>query len=192
MAFFAGASITIAVFVGDRKEGFWNRSLLAGVRTSEMLSAQVVIHSTIMFFHVAEIFLISLFVMDLKDHGKVALLFSMSWLYSLSGLLVGLLISVLCSDVILANATMFAFSNIVGPLSGIFWPIEGFHPILRSISCFLPFTLSTISVTDIMYKGFTILDVTIYRSFGILLAWVVVPMVITLRLLSKNKYVRNS
>lgn len=192
MAFFTGAGLTIIVFITDRREGFWNRSLVAGVKTSELLLAQAIAHSTFMTFYVAEMYITATLLMDLENQGSMALLILIGLMHACSGLVVGLLLSIYCPNMMVANAAMFGISNIIGPISGIFWPFEGFHVSLRYISIFSPFTLPTISLREVMTKGFNIFQPSVYQGLLVLLMWIILPTIFCFKALNTHKFSRNS
>lgn len=118
MMFFSACGLSMVAFISDRKEGFWNRSLLAGVKTSEMIFAQSLVHFSVMFIMNIETIATALVLIDMENHGSVALLFTLSMLYGFSGLFFGMFISITTANLSLANAIVLGVSNIMGPISG--------------------------------------------------------------------------
>ncbi|KAL4708560.1 hypothetical protein ACJJTC_014168 [Scirpophaga incertulas] len=61
-------------------------------------------------------------------------------------------------------------------LCGILWPLEGMSTGLRYIALTLPFTLPSQSLRDIMEKGYTIADPSVYHGFLVTVAWTAVTL----------------
>lgn len=72
------------------------------------------------------------------------------------------------------------------------WPVEGFHTILKYISYALPFTLPAISVNDIIVKGSGLLEPSVLKGLGVLVAWMAVSIFLGLKTLQIKKYSRNT
>jgi len=50
--FFCAANLTVTAFINDRKDGFWNRTLLANVSLNEILISHTIFNSIAMFAQV--------------------------------------------------------------------------------------------------------------------------------------------
>jgi ABC-type polysaccharide/polyol phosphate export permease len=73
-----------------------------------------------------------------------------------------------------------------------FWPLEGMPAILRYISYCMPFTLPSISVRNIMAKGYSFCDQTVLVGFGVVSLWTVAGVFLGLKALQVCKYSRNT
>lgn len=118
MAFFGAAGVAVASFVNDRKEGFWNRSLMAGVTASEMIVAQISIHSVMVLIQVLEMVLTAGYLLHFTIKGSLSLVLTILALYSWTGLFLGLFVSILSSSLMVGNAILFGFSSPMVFLSG--------------------------------------------------------------------------
>jgi ABC-type multidrug transport system permease subunit len=73
-----------------------------------------------------------------------------------------------------------------------FWPLEGMPQIIRYFSYISPFTYPSISVRNIMTKGFGITHPTVYLGFLVVIAWTGVLLWAGLQSLRIKKYSRNT
>lgn len=71
--------------------------------------------------------------------------------------------------------------------TGIIWPIEGMHVVLRTISYTLPLTLSTESLRSIMARGWEFYKPTVYIGFASTLIWIVVFLSFSIFLIKFKK-----
>lgn len=70
MIFFLATLITSTIFINDRLEGIWDRTLVAGIKPSEMLLAHIICQSTIMLIQCIEIVLLAGVVFETVNRGN--------------------------------------------------------------------------------------------------------------------------
>lgn len=103
MMFYIAAGLTVAIFIADRKEGFWNRTLLAGVTLKEMMLVHVLTHSVVLVLQLVETIFLIFVVFGAENKGShVAVIFLLMML-AYSGMFFGILLSVECNDLREAN-----------------------------------------------------------------------------------------
>lgn len=103
MMFYIAAGLTVAIFIADRKEGFWNRTLLAGVTLKEMMLVHVLTHSVVLIIQLVETIVLIFFVFGAENKGSnIAVIFLLMML-AYSGMFFGILLSVECNDLREAN-----------------------------------------------------------------------------------------
>lgn len=73
-----------------------------------------------------------------------------------------------------------------------FWPLEGMPAILRYVSYLMPFTLPSISVRNVMAKGYSFLEPSVLTGFGVVTIWTVLGVFLGLKTLQTKKYSRNT
>lgn len=115
MVFYAAAGLSVAVFIVDRKEGFWNRSILAGVRAGEMIFAQVFIHSLIVFIQVVELIVTAEILYGFTISGCMTILLTVQ---ALTGLFFGIFVSIFSPNVTVGNGVILGLSSPILFLSG--------------------------------------------------------------------------
>lgn len=59
-------------------------------------------------------------------------------------------------------------------LCGLLWPLEGMPYILRKFALVLPFTIPTISVRNIMSKGWSITHYQVYIGYIVISVWIII------------------
>lgn len=116
--FYIAAGLTVAVFIHDRKEGFWNRTLLAGVTTSEMMLAHIMIHSMILLIQLIEVVVLVSLVFEAQNNGSFLIVILILALLGAAGMFFGLLLSCVCEDFMQANLVMTGMSQPMIVLAG--------------------------------------------------------------------------
>lgn len=126
MVFYIAAGLTVAIFIFDRKQGFWNRTLLAGVNTSEMMLAHIMIQSIILMIQLVEVLILVGLVFEAENHGSFLIVILIFALLGWAGMFFGLMLSCVCEDFMQANLVMTGISQPMIVLAGKFY----FKPIL--------------------------------------------------------------
>ncbi|XP_037949298.1 ABC transporter G family member 23 [Teleopsis dalmanni] len=174
MVFFLATLMTAAVFISERMDGVWDRTLVAGVSATEMLWAHLLTQIIIMAFQSFEVIMYIGIVFDTYNKGDSTTLVFLLTLTAFCGMLFGLLISVYCKSHTEANfvATGAFYPMII--LCGLLWPLEGMPKSLQEIVMFFPFTIPSISARNIIEKGWSITHGQVYNGFIVMTAWIVI------------------
>lgn len=113
MMFYIASGLTVAIFIADRKEGFWNRTLLAGVTLKELMLVHVLTHSVILIVQLLETILLVAFVFGAENKGSNLAVIFLLMMLAYSGMFFGILLSVECNDLREAN---FVLTGIATPM----------------------------------------------------------------------------
>lgn len=113
MMFYIASGLTVAIFIADRKEGFWNRTLLAGVTLNELMFVHILTHSTVLILQLLETVFLIAFVFGAENQGSNTAVFFMLMMLAYSGMFFGMLLSVECNDLREAN---FVLTGIATPM----------------------------------------------------------------------------
>lgn len=62
----------------------------------------------------------------------------------------------------------------VGIFAGLMWPTEGIHYMLRSISVYMPLTMSTESLRSLTAKGLGLEHPSVYLGFVSIFSWILI------------------
>ncbi|XP_055325391.1 ABC transporter G family member 23 [Sitodiplosis mosellana] len=172
MVFFLATLVTAAVFITDRMEGVWERTLVAGISTTELLLAHIVTQSVIVFLQCTEVIFFIGVVFGTENNGDNLTVILLLSLTGFAGMLFGMLISIFCESHTMANfvSTGAFYPMIV--LCGLLWPLEGMPQLLRDFALLLPFTIPTISVRNILSKGMPITNPNVYSGFIVIFLWI--------------------
>jgi ABC-type multidrug transport system permease subunit len=192
MTFFVACALSVAGILAERKEGFWNRTLLAGVSTLELMSSHTIISVTILLIQLVEIMTLLTLVFNTHNQGSFFAILLMMGLLGCGGLFFGILVSCVCSTFMQANLLVTGISQPMTVLSGMFWPVEGMPVFLRVLSFATPTTYAGISLRNIIEKGYTISHPSVYNGYLILISWMIVCIIIGLFTLEKRKFSRNT
>lgn len=77
-------------------------------------------------------------------------------------------------------------------LEGLFWPFEAMNPIIKPIAPFISFAWQTRSSLAVLFKNSSIFTQEVYKGILIYSIWAAISMIITVKILHKRKFSRNS
>lgn len=192
MMFYIAAGLTVAIFIADRTEGFWNRTLLAGVTLKEMMLVHVLTHSVILILQLLETIFLIAFVFGAENKGSNLGVLFLLMMLAYSGMFFGMLLSVECSDLREANFVLTGIATPMVVLAGMFWPLQGMPQFLQYLSYCMPFTLPSIAVRNIMMKGYSFFDPSVLKAAAIVTSWAFFAIFLGLQGLKRKKYSRNT
>ncbi|KAH8265045.1 hypothetical protein KR038_004913 [Drosophila bunnanda] len=180
MVFFLATLMTAAVFISERMDGIWDRTLLAGVSATEMLWAHLLTQLIIMALQSFEVIMYIGLVFDTYNNGDTVTLIGLLTLTAFCGMLFGLFISVFCKSHTEANfvATGAFYPMII--LCGLLWPLESMPQLLQDLVMVLPFTIPSISARNVIEKGWGITNAKVYNGFLVMTAWTIIFFVLCL------------
>ncbi|XP_043601858.1 ABC transporter G family member 20-like isoform X3 [Bombus pyrosoma] len=172
MLFILATSISSSAIITDRHSGIWDRILVQGVTTAEILITHLITQAIIIVFQVACALYISFEHYDMYCEGSKIGVIVMSMLEGICGMIYGLLISVSCTSHSLAN---YASTGTFYPLlllCGLLWPIEGMPKFLQWFSLTMPITVPGNSLREIMQKGTDLDEPEVYSGFLVIAMWI--------------------
>ncbi|XP_011055070.1 PREDICTED: ABC transporter G family member 20-like isoform X2 [Acromyrmex echinatior] len=173
-------TVSTSLIIADRLEGIWNRSIVQGVKTDEILVSHILIQSIIIIIHTAMIMLLYFSIWELECKGSIFDIIILTFLMGFCGLMYGFVISIMWKDYIMANFTSIGSFVVLIFCSGCIWPIEGMPKELRWISYILPTTLPSISMRGIIYKGYSVFEQQVYIGFIIVVGWILFYFIVTI------------
>ncbi|KYN03410.1 ABC transporter G family member 23 [Cyphomyrmex costatus] len=171
LIFCLASSVSTSVIITDRLEGVWNRSIVQGVRTNEILLSHIIIQSIIIVVHTTMIMLLYFSIWGLESKGSIFDVIILTFLMGFCGLMYGFVISIMWTNYTMAHYSSTGSFLALILLSGCIWPIEGTPKVLRWISYMLPTTLPSISMRGIIYKGYSVSEEQVYIGFIIVIGW---------------------
>lgn len=89
MVFFLATLVTAAVFITDRMDGVWERTLVAGITTTELLLAHIMTHSILVFLQAAEVIFFIGVVFGTENNGDNLTVICLLALTGFGGMLFG-------------------------------------------------------------------------------------------------------
>jgi len=119
LIFFGAANLTVTAFINDRKEGFWNRTLLANVSMYEMLICHSIVNSILSLAQIASVVvLLKLYFADFVILGSELTVLILFVLVGWAGLYCGLMMSCFLETFVEAIRMLIGFYIVFSYLSG--------------------------------------------------------------------------
>lgn len=171
IAFLAAVALTAIALVQERKEGSLERSLVAGVSSTEFIMSHV--FTQLLVLHV-QIFLLLIFtflVFEIPSRGPFFWVILLTLLQSSCGMAFGLMISAMTKEE--TSATMLALGSFYPNLllSGTVWPTQAMPDAMRYFAYCLPQTLPIESLRYILSRGWDITYPEVATGFAVTIAW---------------------
>ncbi|BES98388.1 ATP-Hypothetical protein cassette sub-family A ABC1 member [Nesidiocoris tenuis] len=170
--FYLPLMFTVGVLLYEKTAGILERCMAAGVTSLEIVSAHSVIQFVVLCLQGLLMMLVMYIIFDSPFVGNFFWTSNLLIMQGLSGMCFGFLISVV-SDTM--NAASFMGIGSFFPLcsmSGMLWPQEGMHSILKSISWALPTSLPTEAMRALTARGHSIDHPSVYKGFLSSFFWV--------------------
>lgn len=184
--------MTIVPFINERKEGFWNRTMLAGVSFKEMLFAQTIVYSAVVLLLYIEIIAYAGYVFKTTNYQSYLTLFVLLASLGLSGMFMGIGLSTICPNITAANMLMIAISLSLCAVSGVIIPVENMCLSMKKFARCLPIIYVAEAIRDIMVKEFSFMDKSVQIGFALTLVWMVIGVTFGTWILKIRKFSRNT
>ncbi len=144
---------TAIAIVREREQGTIEQLIVTPIRPLELILGKVAPYVVIAFLDLLEILAIGVFWFGVPIHGSVPLLLGLSFLFLLTSLGFGLLISTISKTQ--QEAMMLTFFVMLPSifLSGYFFPVDAMPLFLQYVSKVIPLTYILVIVRAIILKG---------------------------------------
>ncbi|XP_043992361.1 ABC transporter G family member 23 isoform X3 [Gambusia affinis] len=171
ISFYLAVGLTALSFVLERKEGLLDRCWVAGVSSMEMMLAHLFSQLFVISVQIILMLLFILLVFKMPNEGSLFLVICLIVLQGITGISFGLVISAAIDDEQSANQAALGifYPNLI--LSGIIWPVECIPYPLCYLSLALPQTYASESLRCIMYRGWGMSEMMVWRGFAVTLGW---------------------
>jgi len=117
----SGTLFSISAIAQSRTEGIWNRTLLSGVKTSEILLAHIITFIISDVIQVIVFKIASVILYDFDILGSQWTLGCLCLLMCIVGSCIGLLISIFTNNVLFVNSAGMMVFFACGSQCGIYW-----------------------------------------------------------------------
>ncbi|KAL3971780.1 neuropilin 2 [Sarotherodon galilaeus] len=171
ITFYLAMGLTTLSFVLERKEGLLDRCWVAGVSSLETILAHLFSQLFVISVQIILLLLMILLVFKIPNEGSLVLIIILIVLQGVTGISFGLVISSAIDDEHSANQAALGmfYPNLI--LSGIMWPVECIPYPLRYLSLVLPQSYATEALRCIMYRGWSMSHMMVWRGFLVTLGW---------------------
>ena len=174
------ALMTSVGIVKEKEMGTMEILLVSPMKPIYIILAKAAPYLLLSIVNIATILCLSYFLLEVPIAGSLTLLFSISILYALVSLCLGLLISTIADTqqaAMLISAMVLMLPVIL--LSGMVFPIENMPDILQWLSNIVPAKWYIIAVKDVMIKGLG--AGAIVKEIGVLLLMVVLLVILSVK-----------
>uniref|UniRef100_A0AAY4DJV5 ABC transporter domain-containing protein n=1 Tax=Denticeps clupeoides TaxID=299321 RepID=A0AAY4DJV5_9TELE len=171
ITFYLAVGLTALSFVLERKEGLLDRCWVAGVSSLETMLAHLFSQLLVISVQILLLLIFTLLIFKIPNEGSLALVVSLIVLQGVTGISFGLVISSAIDDEQSANQAALGifYPNLI--LSGVIWPVECIPYPLRYLSVALPQTYASEALRCIMYRGWGLSRMMVWRGFAVTLGW---------------------
>ncbi|KAM3605954.1 uncharacterized protein V6R79_007994 [Siganus canaliculatus] len=171
ITFYLAVGLTALSFVLERKEGLLDRCWVAGVSSLETMLAHLFSQLFVISVQIILLLIFILLVFKTPNEGSLVLVILLIVLQGVTGISFGLVISAGIDDEQSANQAALGifYPNLI--LSGIIWPVECIPYPLRYLSLALPQTYASEALRCIMYRGWDLSRMMVWRGFAVTLGW---------------------
>uniref|UniRef100_A0A667X775 ATP-binding cassette, sub-family H, member 1 n=1 Tax=Myripristis murdjan TaxID=586833 RepID=A0A667X775_9TELE len=171
ITFYLAVGLTALSFVLERKEGLLDRCWVAGVSSLETMLAHLFSQLFVISVQIILLLLFILLVFKIPNEGSIVLVVALIVLQGVTGISFGLVISAAIDDEQNANQAALGifYPNLI--ISGIIWPVECIPYPLRYLSLVLPQTYASEALRCIMYRGWGLTHMMVWRGFAVTLGW---------------------
>jgi len=148
------------VIVRYRKFGVLKRLRATPVTAMEFLSAQILSRLWLLVLVNTVIFIAMDYFVDFRMHGSYFSLFLVFTLGCINMICCGLVVAARISSEEVANGVLNLFSWPMMFLSGVWFSLEGAHPLMQKFALLLPLTHITDAAREIMIDGASIVQIS--------------------------------
>ncbi|CAG2109369.1 unnamed protein product [Medioppia subpectinata] len=173
IAFLAAVALTALAFVMERKEGLLERSLVAGVSSTEFMLSHVLTQLLVLSVQVALLLIFTFLVFEIPFRGQFIWVIVLTLLQGSCGMAFGLMISAICEEE--NSATMLALGSFYPNLllSGTVWPTQSMPTFIRYFSYILPQTIPIEAMRYILSRGWDLSYGIVALGFGVTIIWII-------------------
>lgn len=189
---FLTSCLTVTPILVERKEGLWNRTLLAGVTFNEMLLAQLITYTFFVVVLSVEFVAFAEVVYETGSTRSSVNLFMLLMCLGWCGMFFGIFLSTICPNILSANTAMFSFAITMCAMCGIFYPIDKMRKVFQIFSKILPFTFPANAIRNIMMKKYDFNHESVMMGFLVSFAWMVIIVGVSVFTLNRRKFSRNT
>ena len=162
LMFFMGLSTTL--ILRDKEQNVYSRIMTTPVSPMQYTLANLASFAILGLLQLIVLFAVMIYYLNVKFGPYVWLVFAICYLFSISSMSIGILLSSMSRNMAQVNALTSLLNVPMLMLSGCFIPLEYMPPVIRAIAKFMPTNWFMVAVNDVMY-GKDILDILPYILF---------------------------
>ena len=156
LMFFMGLSTTL--ILRDKEQNVYSRIMTTPVSPMQYTLANLFSFAILGLLQLIILFTVMIYYLNVKFGPNVWLVFTICYLFSISSMSIGILLSSTSKNMAQVNALTSLLNVPMLMLGGCFIPLEYMPPVIRAIAKFMPTNWFMVAVNDAMY-GKDILDI---------------------------------
>ncbi|VVC34716.1 Hypothetical protein CINCED_3A002860 [Cinara cedri] len=173
-AFYLPAIYTGATIISEKEGGVIERVVLSGMNFIEIAFAQVLVQMIFIIIQTTLVMIVMFLVFDNPFVGDIFPSFTLLTLIGSGGMCFGFFTAIVCRTQTEASFLGIGTNFLLKFLCGLMWPTEGIHYLLRSVSVYMPLTMSTESLRSLTAKGLGLEHPSVYLGFVSIFSWILV------------------
>ncbi|KAG5668619.1 hypothetical protein PVAND_016554 [Polypedilum vanderplanki] len=163
-------------FTQSRREGVWNRTILSGVKITEIIIANLIECLIIAAAYSVQIIFSLKVLIEIEIIGNLGLTLFIIFINIIVGFLFGFIIAIFYSKFEIAVGMASLITFIIIPTSGILWPLEGASPIIKPFCYALPLSMVGESLRNVILKGLEIQHPLVYKGILSSGLWIILSL----------------
>lgn len=189
--FYLPMMFTVGAILMEKREGLLERNLISGLTLPEQMIGHAVVAFGILALQTLFMMVVLFVIFDNVIEGSIVLALTLLFLVGFSGMCYGYLVSVLCDTDQAATYMGLGSFFPLAMLSGMIWPYQGMHYLLRAIGWFLPLTLTTEAFRSISTRAWSISHPVVYAGFISVIGWIFFFCISTVVIIKIKKGIRS-
>jgi len=170
--FYLPMMFTVGAILMEKRAGLLERSLVCGMTLPETMIGHAVVQFVVLAIQTLFMMVVLFVFFDNPLHGNLALALILLFLVGISGMCYGYMVASLCDSDTAATYMGLGSFFPLAMLSGMVWPYEGMHYLLRSVGWFLPLTLTTEAFRSISARSWGLTHPAVYAGFFSAFGWI--------------------
>ncbi|KAK5638402.1 hypothetical protein RI129_012697 [Pyrocoelia pectoralis] len=159
---------------GEQNGVIVERLLVSGINRIELVVSHIITDSTIVIFQTFLFMLFAFWIFGMTMKGSVLLTSMLLLLTGFSGICFGMFVSCLSTSEIAVTLISVCTTFCTIFTSGIIWPIEGLHWLIKPFSPLLPLTEPTKSLKNILHRNWNLLRPEVFIGFFSITLWALI------------------
>lgn len=176
--FFAAMALTAITLVLERKDGVFERTLVAGVKTFEFIVSQISTQLLVLAVQVLLSIITMFYIIDIQNQGSITLVYLIVLIQGMCGMALGLVVSAFSENESQALALSMASFLPVSIISGIFWPVEAMPWFMKPFSYWGPQTYALDAMRAVISRGWSFNEMVVIYGIVSSSLWFVALVIV--------------
>lgn len=174
MTYVMATGLTALLFILERNDGMFERSLVTGVDTTQMMLAHAMNRVIYMVLQIGLTLIVMFWWFRIPSQGPIIWVFLLLLLQNCTGMTCGIFVSAICAHQETATILVCGLMFMNMFMSGIIWPLEAIPLYMRWLSIIQPSTLPVESLRGIISRGFGIFHYEVWIGFVVTICWLLI------------------